>query len=501
MKCNKDNKDNLDLVEISEESILIITTKKARIKTKKAKIFFLSIAFILLIISLNIFFIKISRIFSEKLLKLPEKMIKENISELLPTNEKKIKILNKESILNSRKLFINNKNITREFIQYIKPIYHNNKDKNETKNDDLNFYNYTFNRKGYQYSNEIFYQICQEEILVDKKKYELQDNPKISLIIPVYNKKNELLKSLRSIQNQSFKNIEIIIVDDASSDNVDEIYEYLLENEPRIRIIKHSKNMGVWRSRLDGYLYSKGEYILHFDPSDMYADNYVLEDAYNLVNKYDLDTVRFSLSKTNLQEFHKTKKFAPMKIYPLKYTKILYGKPDYNIHIFGYGTIWNRLVRANIFSKALELVDEYILNAYKNLWEDMWWNDLIDRVSYSNLIVNRLGYLYLVSSDGMGKIRLRTKIYRDKTIKEFIYFWYFDLQLLPKEDNKKSIIQTLYNYNNIENKFCGLTISLNYLISRFPIYERLLVLLYNDPFVEKIDKYFIYKLYSSYMKN
>ena len=66
------------------------------------------------------------------------------------------------------------------------------------------------------------------------------------------------MKSIRSIQNQSLKNIEIIIVDDCSTDDSNKYYKYLLETDERIRVFIHLKNMGVWRSRLDGFLYSKG---------------------------------------------------------------------------------------------------------------------------------------------------------------------------------------------------------------------------------------------------
>ena len=175
---------------------------------------------------------------------------------------------------------------------------------------------------------------------------------------------------------------------------------------------------------MDGFLYSRGKYILHFDPGDIYTDNYVLQDSYDLLTKYNLDTVRFSFSKSIENNTHQT--FSPMYIYPPEFTKIIYGTPDYNIHFFGYGLIWNRLVRADLFAKGLKLVDKYILNAYKNLWEDMWWNDLINRVSFSNLIVNRLGYLYLYSNKGAGSPKTRSKFNRDKSIREFIYFWLFD---------------------------------------------------------------------------
>jgi hypothetical protein len=142
--------------------------------------------------------------------------------------------------------------------------------------------------------------------------------------------------------------------------------------------------MGVWRSRMDGFLYSRGKYILHFDTGDMYIDNYALQDSYDLITKNNLDTIRFSFSKSI--ENSNSQTFRRMTIYPSKFTKIIYGKPYYNVHIFGYGLIWNRMVRAELFVKGLNLVDGYILNAYKNLWEDMWWNDLLNRISFSNLI-------------------------------------------------------------------------------------------------------------------
>ena len=430
-------------------------------------------------------------------------MIKNKISELFPVLVSQ-KVKNKENleqIYNSRKLIINDKNITKEYIHLLKPIKYEKEEKYNIEYSNLNFYNFTTQSKRDKISNIDFYDICKKEILIDKKKYELPLKPLISIILPVYNKKDEFIISLRSIQNQSFKQIEIIIVDDGSSDNINDLYDNLMKEDPRIRIFKHSKNMGVWRSRIDGFLYSKGEYILHFDPNDIYADNYVLEDAYYIIKKYNLDTVRFSLSQTNIEKFKKNKKLAPMMKYPLKHTKIIYGKPDYDVYIFGYGTIWNRLIKSNILNKALELVDEYILNAYKNLWEDMWWNDLVNRVSFSNLIINRLGYIYLVNDKGVGSPKINSRKNRNKTIQEFIYFWFFDLQLLPQNDNKKMIIQKLYEYNNPKNKFNEFTISLDYLNSKFPIYERLLALLFNDPYVRKKDKYFVLKLYLRYKKS
>ena len=398
----------------------------------------------------------------------------------------------------SRRLYINNNKLTKEYIRYIRPI----NEKEEKKYQKILYPNLTFDHypnitREDQLSVEEFFIMCNEGKLIDTKIYNAPKKPFISIILPVYNKKEEIIKSLRSIQNQSFKNYELIIIDDGSTDGVDELLENLLKTEPRLRLFKHLQNMGVWRTRMDGYLYSKGKYILHFDPGDFYPDNYVLEDSYNLVKKYNLDTVKFSFIKERTNNFvlNIAGSLEKKKIYPPVHTRIIYGRPNYDVHELGYGTIWNRLVRANLFAKGLELVDEYIINAYKNLWEDMWWCDLVDRVSFSNLIVNRLGYIYLCTYRGAGEPKVFNIIERDKTIREFIYFWFFDYQLLPKNDTKESIVKVLRNYNNKDNQFCRLPMRLDFLSSNFPIYERLLQLLINDTFVNNDNKMFLKELY------
>ena len=90
------------------------------------------------------------------------------------------------------------------------------------------------------------------------------------------------------------KNIEIIIIDDHSTDKSITIFNKLLKTDRRIRVFFHLKNLGVWRSRLDGLLYSKGKYIINFDAGDLYADNLILEESYSLIKKYNLDSIRFS---------------------------------------------------------------------------------------------------------------------------------------------------------------------------------------------------------------
>ena len=432
--------------------------------------------------------------------------LNENISnylELFPSFHLKKKEISKniklKRFFNSKILYINNKNLTYDYIHFIRQ-----NDTDEDKYKKKTFQNLKFDpnpsipREG-QIPLKAFYKICRAKKIDFINEYTSTKQPNISIIIPVFNTDLDIVKTIRSIQSQSFKSLEIIIVDDIFT-NYNELYKSFFKNEPRLRVFTQKHKMSIWRKRLDGFLYSRGKYILHIYPGDILSDNYVLDDLYNLVTKYDLDTVRFSFSKTNYnKDFDNNPIFGNMQIYPPNDIKIVYGRPNYDVHKFGYGTIYNRLVRAHMFTKGLELVDEYILNSKKNLWEDMWWNDLIDRVSFSNLIVNRLGYIFLYNKNTTIEPTIKFDYQRDKSIREFIYFWYFDYILLPKYNNKKSIVKTIVEYNRKDNTFCRLPMRIDFLLSEFSIYERLLNLLINDPYVSAKDKQIIEGIYNNYI--
>jgi len=392
-------------------------------------------------------------------------------------------------IFNSRRLFINDINITSEYIHYIRPIKETKKTKNNLENNFKIKISSFLDRENQSIN---FFKLCAKEQLIDSKKYYLSQKPLISIILPSYNKENVIMKSIRSIQNQSFKNIEIIIVDDHSTDNSKKIYNYLLESEPRVRIFFHLKNMGVWRTRIDGLLYSKGKYIIYFDTGDLYADNYVLEDAFSLIEKYQLDSIRMLFKCFNNYTKIENSKKAP---FPknVEYNKIVYKKENvikYNKEIFkSWGTLWTRLTKADILIKGLSLLSSRILNIYKNFWEDLWWNRIIDEVSYNLLIIKRYAYFYFINGKGEGTIKKTSKYEKDKMIHEFLYFLYFDLEFLPKNDNKKIIINKLRKYNNKKS-----VINLNNFLSKFYILDNIILILLKDPFVSINDKVFLRQL-------
>ena len=114
-------------------------------------------------------------------------------------------------------------------------------------------------------------------------------SPIISVIIPIYNCGEKIKFTIRSVQMQNIKNIEIILVNDFSQDNSIDIIRTLKSTDYRIKIIDNKKNKGTLYSRNLGVLSSKGKYIFHIDNEDMFLDNKVFKIVYKEAFKTKID--------------------------------------------------------------------------------------------------------------------------------------------------------------------------------------------------------------------
>lgn len=110
-------------------------------------------------------------------------------------------------------------------------------------------------------------------------------NCQISIIVPVYNAEHYLCNCVDSILNQSFKNFELILVDDGSKDNSSEICDKYSLEDVRVKVI-HKNNSGAAAARKDGILVSKGNWIFFSDSDDSLPQN-ALEEMMQIVYKDD----------------------------------------------------------------------------------------------------------------------------------------------------------------------------------------------------------------------
>lgn len=114
-------------------------------------------------------------------------------------------------------------------------------------------------------------------------------NPKISIIVPVYNTEKYLSKSINSLINQTLKDIEIILVNDGSTDGSRNICEEFERKDNRIKLI-NKENGGQGSARNRGLEVAKGDYIAFID-SDDYINPEMYEKMYNSIKKYNCDVV------------------------------------------------------------------------------------------------------------------------------------------------------------------------------------------------------------------
>lgn len=115
----------------------------------------------------------------------------------------------------------------------------------------------------------------------------------ISVVMPAYNSEKYIKYCLESICSQSYKNIEIIVVSDGSTDKTEEIVMQLQKDDDRIILITQ-ENSGASIARNNGIKHSKGEYILFFDSDDILKEN-ALQIMYNEIKKEKADLVMGSL--------------------------------------------------------------------------------------------------------------------------------------------------------------------------------------------------------------
>ena len=118
------------------------------------------------------------------------------------------------------------------------------------------------------------------------------DNSLVSIIIPIYNVEQYLDRCIKSVINQTYKNIEIILVDDGSTDKCPEICDQYAQKDNRIVVI-HKENGGLSSARNAGMKVLKGEYMLFADSDDWIKENTV-EELLQIAIEHDVDFVRFT---------------------------------------------------------------------------------------------------------------------------------------------------------------------------------------------------------------
>lgn len=177
----------------------------------------------------------------------------------------------------------------------------------------------------------------------------MRQDKKISIIVPVYNTVEELPRCLNSIAGQTYKNLEIICVDDGSSDGSEKIIDEFGQKDDRFVII-HQKNAGESNARNVGLMYATGDYIAFCD-----CDDWIEPDMYQCLiyemEKDQLDVVASSWIKEE-----------PLKAEVIQnaqeVTKQVFGSEEFLKYIYmrdsyrGFAYMWNKLYRTGVVEQS-----------------------------------------------------------------------------------------------------------------------------------------------------
>lgn len=267
-------------------------------------------------------------------------------------------------------------------------------------------YNFASLRESYIESKDFINKNLKSILINDKNQFKNDENPLVSVVIPIYNSQKLINNTIKSIQNQDLLNIEIVLINDFSSDNSLTIIEKLKREDPRIKIINNKKNMGIFYSRNIGTLSAKGEFIFPLDNDDMFLNKDVLTTITNIAQEGNFDIVEFKgiqtwknnnselISRIKNTYFAKHKLnlvlFQPeLKAFPIKPGKTI---KNYKI-ISCY--LWAKCIKTNIYKKGLNLIGKEKYSRFILAWEDLIAMVFLFNIANSYKFVGKYGILHI----------------------------------------------------------------------------------------------------------
>lgn len=182
-------------------------------------------------------------------------------------------------------------------------------------------------------------------------------DPLVSIIVPVYNIAQYLERCVNSIIHQSYKNIEIILVDDGSTDNSGQICDSFKEKDNRVRVI-HKINGGLSSARNAGLDIIKGEYIGFVDGDD-FIDTYMYEELVKAILDNDADIVQTGFKHTDENGNIKDERIFKEATYD-NLDEMFYQRfEEKNIHV----GVWTKLYKSEIF-RNVRFFEGYVFEDY-----------------------------------------------------------------------------------------------------------------------------------------
>ena len=245
--------------------------------------------------------------------------------------------------------------------------------------------------------------LCQKGILVNDI-LKSTSNPIITIIISIYNSEKTIRAAIRSVQNQNFRDIEILLIDDCSKDNSLSIIKQLQQEDLRIKIIKNKINRGPLFSKSLAALNSRGKYTILLDSDDLFVNFNLFDICYKEAENNNIDIIEFSGFEICNKLLRIEGKLPAIPLY-LKYkkNKVIVRQPQLSNYMFNKdkgrynqidGYLWGKLIKTTIYTNSLKIVSKHIY--YQKLYygDDRLINFILLKVANSFKFLEIYGIIY-----------------------------------------------------------------------------------------------------------
>lgn len=181
----------------------------------------------------------------------------------------------------------------------------------------------------------------------------------VSIVIPVYGVEKYIGYCIESIIAQTYEDFEAIFVDDGSPDGSSAIVESYMGEDPRIKLVHHSCNKGLFRARVTGIEHAKGEYITFIDSDDSISTNW-LETLANKLDDTGADIVIGDLALDNGRS-KKVYSCDPIRLqdYDIRDENVLGILMRQKGYYMGWSFVWNKMYRRDIWVPLLPKLREF----------------------------------------------------------------------------------------------------------------------------------------------
>ena len=255
-------------------------------------------------------------------------------------------------------------------------------------------------------------------------------NKKISVIIPCYNTEKYISRCLDSVLDQTYKDIEIIVVNDCSPGSMEKILNDYKKKDDRIKIVSHKKNKGLFQARLSGAKVATGDYIAFLD-----SDDYVDIDFYReLIFSAEMEKSDIVVCNTIIEKSKKRYIYNLLKIDNIVFEKEelfdeYFKQQGYN---FIWYTVWNKIYKMSVWREAEEYFTEF--NDVINQGEFFVYSTVLLYFAKKMVFNNRANYFKCSSDEICVSYSKLTKNEYQKIIMDINQSYLFVENFLKKKN-------------------------------------------------------------------